>query len=395
MVSRPPSPLGRRIEELRAPMTQTELATRAGVSVDLIQKVEQGQRHTMSMPNLHKVARALDVDPSQLLAKTISLPSAEENSGVVAIRESLTRIDHLIGDEPPAEPLTVDEARRIVTYAWGAYWSGNLEQLGSLLPGLITRTLAMVRELPATEQAEAHDVAGNLFQLVTYTLVQLGHPDLAHLAVGDGLQHAENGADPLRAAVLRCTLSWLLLTQGRYAEAHRLATATAANVAPSGGSPLPHWSVYGSLLLTGATAYGRAGDRPGARVLLAEAHEAAALTGNRNDYESSFGPDMLLLQTVDVEVVTENYVDALTAATGMRPEAALPLAARARHLSDVALAHTKLGNVRPAIDAVRQMHHIAPLWTSHQALPTEIVRELREQSCPPELRELARNLHAG
>jgi transcriptional regulator with XRE-family HTH domain len=234
MAKHMPCPLGQRIKELRAPMTQNELATRARVSVDLIQKVEQGQRHTMSMPNLHKIARALDVDPSQLLAKTISLPSADANSGVVAIRESLTRIDHLIGDEPPIEPLAVAEARRLVTYAWGAYWSGRLEQLGSMLPGLITRTLAMVRDVPEAERAEAHDVAGNLFQLVTYTLVQLGHPDIAHIAVRDGMRHAENGPDPLRAAVLRCTLSWLLLTQGRYVEAHRLATATAAGPPPLG-----------------------------------------------------------------------------------------------------------------------------------------------------------------
>ena len=220
--------IGQRIKHLRGSLTQVELATRAEVSVDLIQKLEQGVRHTLSMPSLHKIARALDVDPAQLLAKTISLPAVQENSGVVAIRESLTRIDHLIGDEPPIEPLTVEEARRQVSYGWGAYWSGRLEQLGALLPGLITRTLAMVRDAPETERAEAHDVAANLYQLTVYTLVQLGHPDIAHLAIRDGLRLAEGAADPLRAAVLRCTLSWLLLTQGRYMEAHRLATGSAA-----------------------------------------------------------------------------------------------------------------------------------------------------------------------
>lgn len=134
----------------------------------------------------------------------------------------------------------------------------------------------MVRDVPEGDRAEAHDVAANLYQLTVYALVQLGHPDIAHLAVRDGLRLAEAGSDALRAAVLRCTLSWLLLTQGRYVESHRLATATAAGVAPSGASPVAAWSVYGSLLLTGATAYGRAGDRPAARVLLDEAREAAA-----------------------------------------------------------------------------------------------------------------------
>lgn len=116
MVKRAGSTIGQRIRELRGGMTQNDLATRAGVSVDVIQKLEQGRRHTLSIPSLHKIARALDVDPSQLLAKTISLPTQEENSGVVAIRESLTRIDHLIGDEPSIEPLTLAEARRQVSY---------------------------------------------------------------------------------------------------------------------------------------------------------------------------------------------------------------------------------------------------------------------------------------
>lgn len=101
---------------------------------------------------------------------------------------------------------------------------------------------------------------------------------------------------------------------------------------------------------------------------------------------------MLLMQTVDVELVTENYVDALTVATGMRPDVALPVAARARHLSDVAMAHTRLGHVRPAFEVLKAMSVLAPSWMRHQSTPTEIVRELQERSCPPELREIARGL---
>lgn len=150
--------------------------------------------------------------------------------------------------------------------------------------------------------------------------------------------------------------------------------------------------MYGSLLLTGATAYGRAGDRPGARVLLDEARAAASRTGNRNDYESAFGSDQVLMQTVDVELVTENYVDALSVGTRMRPDAALPLVARARHLSDIAMAHTRLGHDGPAFDTLVAMRNIAPSWMRYQSQPKEIVRELRERSCPPALREMAQQL---
>lgn len=385
--------IGERIVTLRGKrLTQTALAARAGVSVDLIRKLEQGVRHTLSIRSLHKIARVLDVDPAQLLAKTISLPGEVENSGVVAIREALTRVDHLIDDEPPVEALTLVKARRGISYGWGCYWAGRLDELGRLLPDLITQMLATVRGASDVERGEAHDLAAQLYQLTVCTLVQLGYPDIAHLAIRDALRLAEFGSDPLRPAVLRCTLAWLLLTQGRSVEAHRLATATAAAVAPRGDSPLPFWSVYGSLLLTGATAYGRAGDRPGARVLLDEARDAASRTGNRNDYESAFGPDQVLMQTVDVELVTENYVDALSVGARMRPDAALPPAARARHLSDVAMAHTRLGHDGRAFDALVAMRNIAPSWMRYQSQPKEIVRELRERSCPPVLREMAQQL---
>ncbi len=113
--------------------------------------------------------------------------------------------------------------------------------------------------------------------------MHLGYPDVAHLALREALTLAAAGSDPLRPAALRCSLAWLLLTQGRFVESHRLATATAASIGPTGDTPLPAWGLYGSCLLTGATAAARAGDRPVATVLLGEATGAAERTGHRND----------------------------------------------------------------------------------------------------------------
>lgn len=189
------------------------------------------------------------------------------------------------------------------------------------------------------------------------------------------------------------SLAWLLLAQGRFVESHKLATTTAADLAPAGGSLLPVWSLFGSLLLTGATAAGRAGNRPVAGVLLGEAREAAGRTGNRNDYESAFGPDQVLMQTVDIEIVTENYGAALTAGRRMPGNICLPVAARARHLSDIALAHARLGHDGAALDTLLAMEQLAPQWTRYQGQPKQIVRELRERaSRPPKLTELAQRM---
>ncbi|MHA6629844.1 helix-turn-helix domain-containing protein [Pseudonocardia sichuanensis] len=372
--------IGQRIAQLRGDRTQQELATAAGVSVDLIRKLEQGSRHTLSIASLHSIARALDVDAGHLLSRTTPLPDPSEHSGAVAIREALTYVDDLIGDDPDVEPLTVVAGRRAVRAGWGSYWAGRYDQLGQLLPGAITQSRAMVREARADERSGAHDVAAQLHQLAACTLVHLGYPDVAHMALREALSLAAAGTDPLRVEALRCSLSWLLLTQGRFVESYRLATATAARVAPSGDSALPAWALYGSLLVTGATAAARAQDRPTAGVLLGEAAEAAGRTGNRSDYETAFGPDQVLMQIVDVDIVTEHYENALTAGARMPRDPALPVASRARHLSDLALAHTRLGHDGAALDTLDAMVRAAPSWARFQTQPQQIYRELRDRA---------------
>src|SRR3954454_14065489 len=63
------STLGERVRRLRAErgMTQEQLAERAGVSVDLVKKLEQGRRESARLTTLTKLAQALDVSRSELL----------------------------------------------------------------------------------------------------------------------------------------------------------------------------------------------------------------------------------------------------------------------------------------------------------------------------------------
>ena len=304
--------IGQRLVPLRGKrMTQGALATAAGVSVDLVRKLEQGRRHTVSISSLHRLARALDVDVTELLAKPSGLPAAGPDAGAVAIRRALTTVDDLIGSETDGVPTDLADVRRAVDYGWGSYWAGRYDLLGKLLPGLIKQGRAAMHAATHSDRADTAQLAAQIHEIAASTLVHLGYGDIAHLALREALRLAEDGNDELLPAALRCSLAWVLLTQGRFTESHELATATAARVAPRDGSPLPAWALYGSLLLTGATSAGRAGNRPVAGVLLDEARGAAQRTGNRFDYERAFGPDQVVMQTVDVEIVTERYDAAL------------------------------------------------------------------------------------
>jgi transcriptional regulator with XRE-family HTH domain len=77
-----PSAIGARIRQLRLArsprLTQEQLAERAGVSVDLISKLEQGQRQTAQLGSLHKLASALGVEVALLLARPSSVAPSDQ-----------------------------------------------------------------------------------------------------------------------------------------------------------------------------------------------------------------------------------------------------------------------------------------------------------------------------
>ena len=397
MVTTPDQGIGARIRQLRGKlMTQQQLADTAGVSVDLIRKLEQGRRHTASVGSLHRIASALDVDIAVLLAKPNALPSVNPDAGVVAIRRALTAVDDLL-DEPvyDDEPLILREAERIIDYAWGAYWGGKYELLGSLLPRALTQLKATALGASATDQVKAQELLSRGYWVTGSTLVHLGQQDLAYLAVRQALDAAHRGGDDLLAAVLRNSVSWHLLVQGRYDESVRVATRSAKTIEPAGEVSAPHLSVYGSLLITAATSAARGSHREQALDFLAESGQVAERIGHdRHDYETPFGPSQVVMQTVDVDVVTDEFGAALSAAKRMPREAGLPLAARARHLADRAYAHARLGQGQQALDALLAAEHMGPDWIKYQTLPRQIVAELieRERRVRTPLRSLAQRL---
>ena len=179
-------------------------------------------------------------------------------------------------------------------------------------------------------------------------------------------------------------------------DAERVYVATAESLKPRGETSIAHLSVYGGVVLGGATAAARQRRAGAATDLLAEAATVAQRTGvDRTDYEIVFGPSSVVMQSTDCAVVTEDYVAAAETARRMPPDAAMPLASRSRHLLDVAHTHLRLGHARAAESTLLTMEQAAPEWTGYQKLPRVLVAELLTRGRPsPQLRELARRLNA-
>jgi transcriptional regulator with XRE-family HTH domain len=390
--------IGERIRELRRPTyTQTDLAAAADVSVDVIRKLEQGRRHTASIATLARIARALDVDIADLLGPARPAPSAgEDQARIWAIRDALTSVDDLLGelDDPDAPDLT--ELARAVVYSWGLYWAGRYGPLAATLPRLLTEAQA-AKHAAATGDDQAADLAGQVHQVAANTLVRLGAPDLGHVAAREALRLATVAPDPLRQATARCTLGSVLMAQGRYVDAERVAVATAQDVQPTGEASPAELSVYGGMLLLGATSAARQGRAGAATELLGEAAETADRAGvDRTDYEVPFGPSNVVMQSTDCAVVAEDYVQAAQVARRMPRDSALPLVARSRHLVDVAHAQLRLGHTHAAESALLTVERAASEWTAHHRLPRVLVGELLTRGCPSvRLRELSHRLNVA
>ncbi|MCA1672820.1 MAG: helix-turn-helix domain-containing protein [Actinobacteria bacterium] len=387
--------VGERIKRLRkvALMTQDDLAAAAGVSTDLIRKLEQGRRHTASIGSLHRIARALDVDLGGLLSRE-SMPDAAPDAGVVTLRRAVTDVADLLGDVE-GEPLSLRDAERSVTYLWGAYWSGKYDQLTGLFPQALIGLRATLHAADVSTRPKAAEWLAWGYWVAASTLTHLLEPDAAFMAIRRAVELAEGAEDPLLAAALKGSVSWQLMVGGRFLEAEQVAVRTAESIEPHSDVTAPHLSAYGSLLVTAATAAARDNRRAAAGDFLGSATEVAHRVGaDRTDYETPFGPSQVAMQTVDVCVVTEDYPAALDAASRMPPNPGLPLAARCRHLTDRACIHANLGQDEKALALLLTVEGMGPDWIRHQSLVRAVTRDLldAERARSTLLRELAKRI---
>ncbi|WP_459548827.1 helix-turn-helix domain-containing protein [Nocardia sp. X0981] len=363
-------------------MTQTQLADSAEVHPSLIRQLEQGKRQGASIASLHKIAKALDVDIADLVGKRYGIPSEDPDAGVVAIRRALNSVDDLMEDGPERAPVTLHEAQRAVDYAWGAYWNGRYETLTTVLPPGLAQLRATAHTASSADIAPAHELLARMYWVTGCTLVHLGQADPAFTAIRSALTAAERGNDPLLSATLRGSVAWQLLVQGRYEESHKVALKAAASVEPVGNVSEEHLAVYGSLVLQGATAAGRQQRARDALDIAAAAQEVASrLPGDTKHYECNFGPSQVVMQSVDVNVSSERYPEAIEAAKAMPGGGAgLTRVSQARHLLDQAAALTRVGQHQRALDLLLTAERIGGRdWVRYQTLLKQVVRDLREK----------------
>ncbi|MEW2089303.1 helix-turn-helix transcriptional regulator [Streptomyces sp. NPDC006682] len=377
------SSIGDRIARLRLrrKLTQEGLAERAGLSVDIVRKLEQGVRQNARLTTLNALASALDVEPSLLVGQPTTFEVRDEGDrpSVLALRQAVSPVSDLLGEESGTEePPTIAALQAALRSTEVIRREGRMGEIGSLLPQLIHDARAATRAYGGAEAAAAQSVLAEAYQVAATTLTALGKDDAAFTALERAREAAAKGDDPHLAAVGVSSLAWVLTKQGRLADAERIATATAERIEPNFRSAPVELALWGVLLLRAATAAVRQGKRETVRELLNLTSAAAAGIGtDRLDYATPFGPTNVGVAKVNFLVEMEECAEALRAARAVPDLASLPPTWRARFHVDRALAYAGLNKDDSALQALLTAERTAPEWMRYHSTSRRLVADLR------------------
>ncbi|MFK0292964.1 helix-turn-helix domain-containing protein [Streptomyces sp. NPDC090442] len=375
--------IGDRIARLRARrrLTQEGLAERAGLSVDVVRKLEQGARRTARLSTLNSLARALDVEPSALVGKptTFEVRGDGEQPSVLALRQAVAPVSELLGEDPdPEDPPDIAALQTALRSTERIRREGRMAEIGALLPQLINDAKATAHASTGCRAAAAHSVLAEAYQVAATTLAALGKEDAAFTALERARTAAAKGDDPHLETVGLSSLAWVLTKQGRLADAERVALRAAERIEPGFRSAPLELALWGILLLRAATAAVRSERRDTVHDLLNLAGAAAARLGtDRLDYATPFGPTNMGVAKVNFLVEMEDSAEALRTARTVPELQALPPTWRARFHVDRALAHADLDQDDGAVTALLTAERIAPEWMRYHSTSLRLVSELR------------------
>ncbi|ADD43894.1 helix-turn-helix domain-containing protein [Stackebrandtia nassauensis] len=359
----------------RRRMTQAALAESAGVSIDLVRKLEQGQRNSARIDSLMAIANALDMPVGDLIGKPRGLTVGAENGEVLHLRRAILGITPHSG-----EPPSLADLRAQLGELWDMYWHGRYAVLARSLPGHITAARALAHSASGTVARHAHTGIAEALQLTASLLTHLAHEDLAQLALTHATAAADAADDPLLVASMQATRTWVLTRQGLWSEAETIAATTADEVEPKlSTGTVDQLAVWGELLRYTALSLTRAGRHTEATDAQQLLDAAAARMGSdrASKYTGiAFGPTVAAMRAVDAAVAADKPRHALDLARRVTTPDAVPPAMHARYLLTVAYAQTLDWRNTDAVNTIRHAESITPELLPHQTLARVLVAEL-------------------
>ncbi|MDX3024082.1 helix-turn-helix domain-containing protein [Streptomyces acidiscabies] len=379
---------GTQIRKLRLTLdlTQEELATRSGLSVGVVKKIEQGGNGRLD--TYHALARALKVRTSALFEPGAPHATTRDDADKVdlmPLRQAIAPpmgptgrllLDNSVDPEPDLAHLRTTAAALAASY-----YSDDYGRTATFLPALvISARLAADHFDNGPHHTEALQLRADVLQMTGRYLTQVRAYDLAHTALRDSLLDAVAADDQARASSAVYLQGWLLMRQGRLDEAERLALATADEVEPRiSRATKGQLGAWGRLLIRGSSAAARNNRPQEARGMLRLARTAGSALGGgvaANPYGwGKFDWSTVAFQAVENQVVAG------------QPRRVLGLSARIpalvsatantwnRHQLDVAQAHVQVRQVDESTQILAALLDEAPEWLRHQQMAADTFEE--------------------
>jgi transcriptional regulator with XRE-family HTH domain len=354
---------------------QTVVAGLTGITADYLYQIERG----MKLPTvavLARLAEVLGVSVAELIGQK---PAASGRTSQTAAGEALYRAltsPMSVTSEPPS----LMEVHERVVRAWRTWQTSpqRYSQLAGQLPRLIVDMESAVQAHQAEGATSFRHTKGcvaDLYSLVRTVTKRLGRFDLSLLAADRAARAAEAADDALRLGVARWNLAHVLLADGLSEDAEMVAMRAADALRPliaEGGAETA--AVYGALLLLGAAAVARQGNRWTAHSRLREVVPLADQTGECNTLWTAFGPTNVAMYAVTVEIEAGDVVEGLRLAEQIDQRYSPSIERRVAFLVDQAKGYEQRHDYAAALLLLHTAEREAPEDMQHRPDAHAILR---------------------
>lgn len=371
--------IGRRVRQIRYARRKSlrVVAGLAGMSANMLFRIEKGQRALDSRSEIAALANALGVAPSELIRMPELpelLPGNGEGEAVKAVRRALQAVsrNRLDGQVLPVEVL----GTRVAGLVEAQGQECNHEQVGRDLP-------AVIQDLHTT-MAAGRDVA-ELLDLVVLLHARGSHPwlkvmgapvDLRSQATLLARQAAEHRDEPTAVGLAVWADALVMLAEGDFDLARDALGLVTVPTSTSKGMQLAGMLALCESLV--AAADKRPQDTEAA---LEYAADLAAHTGEGNAYNLGFGPLNVGLWRMSAVLEGGDHERTATIAEGLNPQQHPHGERRAAYWINYGRAVARLrGRQNDAVFAFRRAEQISPLHMLRNPFARDVLAELISQT---------------
>lgn len=376
--------LGRKIaaERRKRTLSQKELGALLDRSETWVSQVERGVRKIDRMSVLERVAEVLELPLSELApAAPISAaapgkPRAASDLAMALTSSSALRA--LLARPADADVQVLTEA---AMRAWEHAHGSSYGELGEMLVDLLPQLETAARTAVGVDRDTLFGALAKAYHAAASVLAKLGETAPAWVAADRAINAAERSGDPLLMAegAFRLTLvfqgaRWLDLARSTAEAADESLTTLDGSTDPAVGS------LRGALHLQLAVIAARSDNADEAYARLEAAGRFAdELGGDRNDYDTEFGPTNVKLHEVAVALELGDAGRALRVGEAI-DASGLSAERQARLLIDLARARAQRRNVEGVVAALSAADLLAPQQVRNHPLVRRLMEDLGQTS---------------